>query len=194
VARKTLVQEIRQTIKEVNEPAKRQTFERRRSRAQARYAALSELDRSLRSALREQAAPEWLLALTEETISLLGVSRPLTDFPSSGMATLRVLAEQCSKPVEREVIIREGRIQTDPYNFRWIVHRLDEDLQEWGREICKARGYAKPDCVKRGFIKGLRAPRYEKRGKGGPYQLDLDPCRVRVRGPRPAWMRPLSDA
>ena len=194
MARKALAQEIRQTIKEVNEPAKRQTFEGRRSRAQARYAALSRLDRRLRSALREQAAPERLLTLTEKTISLLGVSRPLTDFPLSRMACLRVLAEQCGKPVEREVIIREGRIQTDPYNFRWIVHRLDEDLQEWGREICKARGCAKPDCVKRGFIRGLRAPRYAKRGKGGPYQLDLDPCRVRVSGPRPAWMRPLSDA
>jgi hypothetical protein len=193
VARKALVQEIRQTIKEVNEPAKRRTFEGRWSRVQARYAALSELDGRLRSALRERAAPEWLVALTEKTIGLLGVSRPLKDFPESRMACLRVLAEHGCKPVEREVIIEEGGIETDPYNLRWIVHRLDEDLKQWGREICKARGCDEPECVKSGFITGLRETRYAKHGTGGPYRLAVDRSRVRVDGPRPSWMPTLSE-
>jgi hypothetical protein len=193
VARKALAQEIRQTIKEVNEPAKRRTRKRLRSRVQARCAALSRLDRRLRSALREQAAPERLVTLTEETITLLSETRPLKAFPEGEMACLRVLAEHGCKPVEREVIIEEGGIETDPYSLRWIVHRLNKHLRQWGREICEARGCDEPECVKSGFIRGLRETRYAKHGTGGPYRLAVDRSRMRVDGPRPSWMPPLSD-
>jgi hypothetical protein len=134
-----------------------------------------------------------LLVLDEETITLLSERRPLKDFRLGAMACLRVLAEHGGKPVERAVILQERKIQTDTINLKCQVCRLNKKLKEWGKAICEARGCDEPDCVNSGFIKGLRAPRYEK-GKGGPYQLALDPSRVLVRGPRPAWMSPLSNA
>jgi hypothetical protein len=192
VAKKAIAQEIRETVREVNKPAKRQTFAGRRARAQARYAALSKLDRRLRTALWGEAAPEMLLTVDEQNITLLGVTRRLTDFRKSDMAILRVLAEHVGEPVEREVIKREGGIQTDHFSLKYHIHRLNEKLKEWGREICEARGCDEPECVKSVFVKGVRATQFAKHGTGGPYRLDVDRSGVRVDGPRPPWMPPLS--
>jgi hypothetical protein len=180
LATEGLVQEAEETVREVNEPAKRRVRKRLRSRARARYAALSRLDRCLRSALREQAAPERLVTLTEETITLLSETRPLKDFPEGEMACLRVLMKHGCKPVEREVIRREGGIRRDILGLKFLVHDLNKRLKQWGREICEARGCDEPECVKSGFVKGLRATRYAKHGTGGPYQLALDRSRVLV--------------
>jgi hypothetical protein len=107
------------------------------------------------------------------------------------MSSLWALAEHPSRPVERETIRQEGRIPTDVRNLKYIVHRLDEELKAWARESCAHRGWNPPRAASEGFIKGLRTPRYEKKGKGGPFVLELDPARVLVRGPRPDWMKPL---
>jgi hypothetical protein len=189
-ARTMVVRAGRAAVREITKPAAERTFQACERRLEERRSIIARLDRCLRSALRGRAAQEPLLVLDAQTITFFGSTRPLTAFTKSLMGCLRVLAEQTLKPVARETIRREGRIPTDDHNLKWIVHRLDKALKAWARESSALRDGDRPPGVSAGFIKGFRAPRYEKKGKGGPFMLNLDPARVLVRGPRPDWMKP----
>src|SRR5262249_37301266 len=111
-------------VRDVRRPARRETFKECWARISDRYLAVSRLDAQLRSALRDQPAPEPLLVLDRESITFLGEQRPFAAYPETEMAILWVLAERARTPVPRQIIRGEGRIQTPEHQFAPLLTRL----------------------------------------------------------------------
>jgi hypothetical protein len=151
----------------------------------ARRDDLVNLGRRLKSALRRPEFSEPLLILGDGTITLLGETRPLGDFPKSEMACLRVLAERPGKDIDRKTIKKEGRLQTSLKDLRCIISRLNLYLRKWLLEICQRCDWKLPAVFPDRLIEGKKT-----RGSLGPYRLCLAPHQVKVSGPRPDWMKP----
>jgi hypothetical protein len=150
-----------------------------------RYKMFTELDRELRVVLKTRQKPMPLLVLDNESVTFLDQRRPLSAFPQTEMGCLWVLAERAGKPVPRPEIIAEGRLQTDPYNLKWVIIRLEKLLKQLAQEAAQQRMDASGGLTEFDFIKGARG----KGNRRGPYCLNLPPDRVVVRGPGPSWMK-----
>jgi hypothetical protein len=150
-----------------------------------RYKMFTELDRELRIILKKRQKRMPLLVLDNESVTLLGQRRPLSDFPWNEVGCLWVLAERAGKPVPRPEIIAEGKVQTDPYNLKWVVNRLEKLLKQLAQKAAQQRMDGTSGLTEIDFIKGARG----KGNQRGPYCLNLPADRVVVRGPRPSWMK-----
>jgi hypothetical protein len=150
-----------------------------------------DLDCDLRATLWDRRTPAPLLVLDQESVTWFGQRRRLLDeFSSSEAACLWVMAEQPGKPVKRQTIIKEGKLQTDELYLKCTVCRLKKRLKEMTQEDFKRGASATRDYLTKDFITGIRLPAEQF----GPYKLNLPADRVVVRGPRPTWMKPTTDS
>jgi hypothetical protein len=147
--------------------------------------AIAKLDGRLRRILLRIVTPEPSLVLDDQSNTLFGMTRPLASFPQSAIACLWVLAEKSSQEITRKEIIEEGNIETDELNLKVHVSRLNKILKQLAAAACQ-----RPGCTfslpATNMIVGSRGQTW---GGAGPYKLDLEADRVRVRGPRPKWMK-----
>jgi len=157
--------------------------------ARGRFLELSRLDGELRAQLAHRVAPEPILVLDRETLSFFGETRPLKAFPQIEMACLWILAERAGRSIPRQDIIREGSVNTDEHNLKFVVSRLRKHLRAMAEAHCLKHGCARPSGLEDGFIRGERLRGYRAEGSCGPYALALDPALVRIQGPRPDWMK-----